>query len=103
MIDTPQESKMSDGSWGLVCSSAFADIAVLRGKIAGKQTRTVIDIERSFESNWVVKYKPSKFTDLISPPSINVQLLRWCNDWKNLLNKSVSEIERNVRPLIHPL
>lgn len=41
------------------------------------------------ENLLTLKYKPKKFTDLISDIGCNIQILKWCNSWiKNTNTKN---------------
>ncbi|BAM41918.1 replication factor C [Theileria orientalis strain Shintoku] len=68
----------------------YEDEDVFTGRIIKKRKKKRREVSESRKENWVTKYKPEYFSDLLTRENANLECLRWLSSWKcssNYLSK----------------
>jgi len=70
----------------LIYTSPILNYSSKKGPLFGE--RLEIKESNLSENNlWVNKYSPKRFTELTSSDQVNLEVLRWINQWKNINNR----------------
>lgn len=70
----------------LVFTSQILNNPFKKGPIFGERLE-VNESNISEDNLWVNKYSPRRFTELTSSDQVNLEVLRWINQWKNINNR----------------